>query len=272
MPEGDTIHRTAASLRATLGADPLTTFEAPGVSGPEPTLGEAIEQVQARGKHLLLTFGGGSTLHTHMGMHGSWRLQRPGEGVRPFGADTRPGTAARVGTDLAVATCRSAAVVELLTERDLERHPVLRALGPDLCLPDADLDEVLRRLEAVDPGIEIGVVLLDQRPACGIGNVYRAEVLWACRVHPFITLGKLDRGTRRELYATAGRLLRANLQGHPRRTVPQGLAVYERGGRPCRRCGTPILARRQGEQARTSWWCPACQTAPAMDAHRREHR
>jgi endonuclease-8 len=254
MPEGDTIHRAAAMLRAALGDGPMTAFEAPGARGPRPAIGEAIDRIEARGKHLLIRFGGGITLHTHMRMDGSWRALEPNATVN--GAPV-----AVVGTAAATAVCRKAPVVELLDDAALRRHPRLSTLGPDLCLPDVDLDEVLRRLDAlVDPSTPIGVAVLDQRVAAGIGNVYRSEILWACEVDPFEPIREVDPATRRRLYETGGRLLRANLGPGPRRTMAQGLAVYERGGRACYRCGAPIRSRRLGDQARTTWWCPSCQT------------
>lgn len=254
MPEGDTIHRVAAALRDALGTGPLTRFEAPGVRGPHPSSGEAIERIEARGKHLLVRFSGGATLHTHLRMDGSWR-------VLDAATQVRGAPVAVVGTPHATAVCRNAPVVELLDDTGLRRHPQLSTLGPDLCLPDVDLDEVLRRLGAlIEPELPIGVALLDQRVAAGIGNVYRSEVLWACEVDPFAPLSSIDQDRRRALYATASRLLRANLGSGPRRTVPGGLAVYERAGRRCSRCGGTIASRRLGERARTTWWCPGCQT------------
>jgi endonuclease-8 len=112
-----------------------------------------------------------------------------------------------------------------------------------------------------DPSSEVGVVLLDQRVACGVGNVYKSEVLHACGTNPFVPVGTIDPAGRRRLVETASRLLRANLGTGPRRTVTGGLAVYGRAGRPCRRCGSRVLGRRQGEQARMTYWCPACQPA-----------
>lgn len=255
MPEGDTIHRAAAVMRAALGEGPLTRFEAPALGASHPRIGEAIERIDARGKHLLIGFGGGLTLHTHLGMEGSWRVVAPDASVR--------GTpVAVVGTSRATAVCRRASVVELLDAAGLRRHPQLATLGPDLCLPSVDLDEVLRRVELLgDRAVPVAVALLDQRLAAGIGNVYRSEVLWACRVDPFLPLRDVPVEDRRALYATASAQLRKNLGPGPRRTVPEGLAVYDRGGRPCRRCGTPITSRRVGDQARTTWWCPRCQTS-----------
>lgn len=261
MPEGDTIHRAAARIREALGGDPLTAFEArtsglvPGVEPPRP--GDAIGSVEARGKHLLIRFGTGATLHTHLGMLGAWRVL--GGGPRPALPRARTGVA--MATSHAGAVCRSAPVVELLDDASVRRHPVLRALGPDLCLVDVDLDAVIDRLASIDAATPVGEALLDQRIAAGIGNVYRAEVLWACRVDPWTAIGALDDGARRELYATASRLLQANLTNRgPRRTVAEGLAVYERAGRRCRRCGASIRVGSIGDPPRSAWWCPSCQT------------
>jgi endonuclease-8 len=262
VPEGDTIHRTAERLRAALGAGPVRAFDAPGVPGPSPEPGERIDDIEALGKHLLLRFSGGAILHTHLGMEGGWRLAPAG--AEPGGHADRPVRGrgvARIVTLSAIATCRRA-TVELLDGPGLRRHPWLGSLGPDLCRPDVDLDVVLRRLDALHPSTPLGEALLDQRPACGVGNVYRSETLWACGLDPFVGLGGVPASERRRLWSTAGALLRRNLSGGPRRTVPQGLAVYQRAGRPCRRCGTAIRARRTGDLARATWWCPTCQTAP----------
>ncbi|MEO8293247.1 MAG: DNA-formamidopyrimidine glycosylase family protein [Actinomycetota bacterium] len=257
MPEGDTIHRTAATLRTVLEHQPLERFEAPRVGGRPPAAGSRIDAVEARGKHLLIRFDDGAVLHTHMRMTGSWHTYRPGEPWQRHASRAR----VVIQTPSSVAVCFDAPVIELLDERGLARHPQLRALGPDLCAAEPDVDEALRRLDALDPATPIGVALLDQRVASGVGNVYRCEVLWACGADPFRPVARVEADLRRRLLGTAARMLRANLEGRRRRTVPEGLAVYDRAGRPCRRCGTTILTRRLGEQARSVWWCPACQTA-----------
>lgn len=256
MPEGDTIHRAAAGLASAIETAQVTRFETPRLRARTlPKVGERVERVQARGKHLLMRCSGGLTLHTHMHMNGSWHLYRPGERWRrPRGA-----MVVTIGTTDVEAVCFSAPVVEVLRDAELARHPVLAALGPDLCLAAVDLDEVHARLAALDPATEIGVCLLDQTVAAGIGNVYRTEIAWACSIDPFRRVSDIDDATRRELYATASRLLRANLGTWRRTTVPGGLAVYERAGRACLRCGGTIVTRRQGEQARSVWWCPGCQ-------------
>ena len=255
MPEGDTIHRTAATLRTVLEGRELRRFEASRVRGRPPAAGSRIEAVEARGKHLLIRFEDGAVLHSHMRMTGSWHTYRAGERWRRHASRAR----AVIETPSSVAVCFDAPVVELVHERDLARHPQLGALGPDLCLPEPDLEEALCRMGALDPATPIGVALLDQRVASGVGNVYRCEVLWACRVDPFLPLAAVEPDRRRDLLGTAGRLLRRNLGAWRRETVPGGLAVYERTGRPCRRCDRPIRTRRLGDQARTVWWCAGCQ-------------
>jgi endonuclease-8 len=120
------------------------------------------------------------------------------------------------------------------------------------------------------PATEVAEALLDQRVACGVGNVYKSEVLFACGVDPATPVAELPPARRRQLLDTASRLLRANLDGWPRTTIASatsrnrgtgGLAVYGRAGRPCRRCGHQIRSRRQGEGARLTYWCPVCQPA-----------
>jgi endonuclease-8 len=257
MPEGDTIFRTATTLRAVLAGKPLTGFRATRVVGRPPDPGTPIGSVEARGKHLLIHFGDGRVLHSHLGMSGSWWIARPDE---PW---PKPSSRARAVIEVegAVAICFSPPTLELLRQDQLRFHPVLSALGPDLCDPNADLDEALRRLRQLDPSTEVGTALLDQRAASGVGNVYKSEVLHARSVNPFLRIADLEDPVLLELLGTASELLRRNLQGYPRRTTETGLAVYGLAGKPCPRCGTPIAFRRQGEQARATYWCPSCQTS-----------
>jgi endonuclease-8 len=254
VPEGDTIHRTARRLAPALEGRALERFDAPRLVGDRPRTGEVIDRVEAVGKHLLIHFSSGLVLQTHLRMTGSWHLYRVGERWQ------KPEHLARVvvGVDDWVAVCFSAPVVRTYaaTRRD---NPVAH-LGPDLCRADADLDLVITRMgEVADADTAIADVLLDQRVASGIGNVYKSEALFACGVDPFTPLRWIDRDTRRRLVDTAARQLRSNLGEGPRTTVPGGLAVYGRHRQPCRRCGTPVRAANQGPHARVTFWCPVCQ-------------
>lgn len=256
MPEGDTIFRTAATLRHALCGKRVGRSELPreGCAIVDP--GTRVTSVEARGKHLLLGFEGGLVLHTHMQMTGSWHTYRTGERWRV----ARGAARAVVEVDDMVAVCVSAPVVELLRERALALHPRLSLLGPDLCSDVVDLGQVVERVPRfASADTEVGALLLDQRVACGIGNVYKSEVLFARRVDPFAPVGSMTAVELKELYGTASELLRRNLEGAPRTTVPGGLAVYDRAKRPCVRCGTPVAARRQGETPRVTYWCPSCQ-------------
>jgi endonuclease VIII len=254
VPEGDTIHRVADRLRPALAGQVLERFEAARAVGPRPTVGTTVTGVEARGKHLLIRFSDGVTLRTHLRMTGTWHLYRRGS---RWQLPTHLARAVVVVPDWE-AVCFKAPVVELHRGPD----DGVAHLGPDLCLEDPPIDAVLGRMAArVEADAEIGPTLLDQQIAAGIGNVYKSEVLWACRVNPFAEVVDLDTDTRRRLYSTAAKQLRANVGTvGERSTVPGGgLAVYGRRGQPCRRCGTPIRKASQGEDRRVTYWCPQCQ-------------
>jgi endonuclease-8 len=259
VPEGDTIHRSAAALRAALIGRPTMAFEAPRLGGLTPKPGAVIERVESRGKHLEIGWDDGCVLHTHMRMSGSWHLYRAGEQWRKSSKQMRvvievPGWQA---------VCFSAPVVETYRAGEFSRHPGLGTLGPDLCTEHADIDDCVVRMSMYcEPETTVADALLDQRVACGVGNVYKSEVLWACELHPFTPVGALDVGQRARLIETASSMLRANLDRPTRVTAegtPEGLAVYGRFGKPCPRCATPIDVRKHGEQARVTYWCPSCQ-------------
>jgi endonuclease-8 len=247
VPEGDTIFRTATTLRHALCGKRVVRSELPREGRAIVDPGTLVTSVEARGKHLLIGFEGGLVLHTHMQMTGSWHTYRTGERWRVGRGAAR----AVVEVDDMVAVCVSAPVVELLRERALALHPRLSLLGPDLCSDVVDLDQVLERVPRfASAETEVGLLLLDQRVACGIGNVYKSEVLFASRVDPFAPIGSLTAVDLKQLYATASELLRRNLEGGRRMTVPGGLAVYDRANRPCLRCGTAVAARRHGQTPR----------------------
>ena len=244
----------ADRLRPALAGQVLERFEAPRAVGPRPAAGSTVDAGEARGKHLLIRFSDGVTLHTHLRMNGTWHLYRRGSRWQ------LPGHLARavVGVPDWEAVCFKAPVVEL--HRDADR--LVAHLGPDLCLEDPPIDEVLDRLAArADIDAEIGPALLDQQVAAGVGNVFKSEVLWACRVDPFAKVVDLDLDTRRRLVETAATQLRANVRAvGERSTLPGGgVAVYGRRRQPCLRCGTPIRSEKQGEDRRVTYWCPGCQ-------------
>ena len=284
MPEGDTLKRTAAGLRPHLVGRRVTAARV-RLPGPraERLIGTTVTEVEAYGKHLLIRFDSGLELRSHLGMHGSWHRYRPGERWR------RPPARARFVMEVpgAVIVCFDAPTLEVFETRVEPIHPVLARLGPDLLASDFGPGEALdarRRLRAsAAAGRSIAEGLLDQRALAGIGNVYKNEVLFLERVHPFAPVGSLDDTRLDGLIATARRLMVANVGNADRRTTEtrdsptrgagSRMWVYRRVGRPCRRCGALIEAHRHGEPPRATYWCPGCQVvgrdpAPASDTLR----
>ena len=264
MPEGDTIWRTAARLHELLAGRVVTRFatSAPEVAAAarrHRVVGAAIEAVEARGKHLLLRFATRppAALHTHMGMTGSWHLYRPGSRWRKGAHLAR----AVVETADVVAVCFTPRTLRWLGPGLEKELPALAGLGPDVMAPEFDAAAARRRLR--DRGaMTIGAALLDQTALAGIGNVYRAETLFLCRLDPFTPVAALDDPTLTRVIDTARRLMRSNLSTASRQTTGSRATpywVYRRSGRPCRRCATAIQMRRHGDPPRSVYWCPTCQ-------------
>jgi endonuclease-8 len=265
VPEGDTIFRTAAQLRAALVGKQLIELEVRrdtrGRRGPEP--GTEITAVDAAGKHLLMRFADGHVLHTHMQMTGAWHVYGAGQRWRRASHTARVVVRVDDGT---TAVCFAAPIVELRRDGDGHDRPsrasrMLERLGPDLCESDVDLDAVICRLASLEPDTELAAALLDQRVAAGIGNVFKSEICWAERVSPFTQIVDLDEATRRRIYETARAQLTSNLATSRRTTFANGLAVYRKAGRRCPRCGATIMSRRD-RATRSTYWCPRCQPEP----------
>jgi endonuclease-8 len=256
MPEGDTIFRAARTLNRALAGRTVIRFDSvfsrlTRVNEQLRIDGRTIERVDARGKHLLIWFSGDLVLRTHMRMHGSWHIYRPGERWQRPRADMR----IVIGTPEYEAVAFNVPVAELTSARDLERHPTLRDLGPDILSEQFDAAGVAARIEAA-PEAEIGDALLDQHAVAGIGNIFKSESLFAARVDPFARVAALSRDDIVRVVDAARRMMRASAIQRP-----SGFSVYGRAGRPCRRCGMLISRRKQGENARVTYWCERCQPA-----------
>lgn len=268
MPEGDTVHKLARALRGPLEGARLDRIWLRG-GGEVPALaGARVREVAALGKHLLIALapregGADRVLHVHLGMHGRWWR------VEPDGPRAR-GERLRIATGKDAFACGRAPVVELLRRVELSAHPVLARLGPDLLAEELDLAAVVARARRRAPR-SAGELLLDQTVACGLGNVYRSELLFLAGIAPRTRLEALDDERLAALYARSRELLLANLGGWPRTTTrpvrpgepwPAGaprLWVYERHGQPCLRCGALVAVERLGDEARPVYWCRRCQ-------------
>lgn len=285
MPEGDTIFRTARALGRALTGSVVRRFASSlaqlvQADDERTFVGERVIRVESRGKWLLMIFAPAHSeaetaqrvLATHMLMSGSWHLYRQGE------AWQKPREQARivVETDAFVAAGFRIPIAKIYTWRQLERERKIPREEENLLHEKFDLEAAVKRLMARSRE-SAGEVLLNQRVMAGVGNVFKSEICFVERVSPFAPVSSLSAEQARSLVKRAQLLLTANVQedsgerivtyrGRQRRTTHSAdpgasLWVYGRRGEPCRRCGAPIERVLQGEGARVTYWCPACQPA-----------
>jgi endonuclease-8 len=278
MPEGDTIYRAARALQKALGGKVVTAFETglaklASVNDETPLVGRTVEKVEARGKWCLIFFSGNLILVTHMLMSGSWHLYRTGE--KWWQPKSRMRVVITCGEYQAVAF--NVPIAEFHTSRSLERSAQVPKLGPDVLADEFSIEagvQALRQRAASHPTDEIAVVLLNQRVLAGLGNVYKSEVAFATGVNPFRQMSTITEREMMVLIEASHKYMKANVldgsgdgivtyAGNRRTThsmdASARLWVYGRQGEECRRCGASILMRKQGEQVRSTYWCPSCQ-------------
>ncbi len=258
MPEGDTIHDAARRIRAVLldrVPDEISTPHPRHAAErwPERLAGRAVRSVDAHGKHLFVRFDGELTLHSHLRMTGSWGVHR--EGARWKRAARRAWLVIGAGEWSVVEF--DGPVLELMRESRTRFDRRLAALGPDVIGERFDARAFLARLRAQDPRRALGDALLDQRIVAGIGNVWKSEACFAAGVSPWRELGALDDGEALAIAEFAHERMTRSAAVDGFSTRPR--AVYKRAGRPCERCGAPIRSHGQGEDNRTTYWCPGCQ-------------
>ena len=260
VPEGDTIAKLARFLAdETVGCAVRRLWVRPR---DEPSaVGCDITSVSCKGKHLFMALSNGVALRSHLGMYGAWHRYRPDSDWR------RPRRQASIVVDLGdwQYVCFNAKEVEWLRgdgPRHLDR---LHRLGPDLIAATARPAEIRRRVHALVDASTLAVdLLLDQRVAAGIGNVYKSELLFLEGIDPTRRVADLGQGRLEALYHRAASLLRANLGGGRRTTRASQdgrgrLWVYGRYELPCLRCGKPIRRASLGARPRSTYWCPRCQ-------------
>ena len=267
MPEGHTIHRLALDHKA------LLLGRTPGVSSPQGRFeagaallhGRPVRRVEAYGKHLWYHFGEvgepAQLLHVHLGLFGKWS-----SGVLPAD-EPRGALRLRFTTDEHWLDLRGPTACAVETPAD--RLAILARLGPDPLRTDADGALAYARISR--SRVSIGALLMNQEVLCGVGNVYRAEVLYRASLSPFLPGRDLPERLWEELWEDLRVLLRAGVRANRIVTTERadrdratGTArrvdahyVYRRHGLPCRRCGTEI--RTQVMAARNLFWCPTCQ-------------
>lgn len=273
MPEGDTVWRTARRLAAALAGEVLTLADIRwGTVGEGPIRGSRVEEVLPRGKHLLHRVEGGWTLHTHLRMEGTWRVEASDSPAAARGL-RRPDLRVALGTTAWTTLGLRLGEVDLVP-REEERR-LVGHLGPDVLGPDWDAAVATARLiRAPDAGL--AAALLDQRNLAGVGTFWASEALFAQRLHPWQPVGEVSEA---ELVALVERVHALMLRGREHAVQSstgeyrpdRRSQVHGRSGRPCRRCGSTIRLAPLGTGAhdRAFFSCPGCQggLAPTDDGH-----
>ncbi len=285
MPEGDTIFRAARTLNRALTGQIVTGFETvlPKLSRVDfdsGITGRTVDSVESKGKWMSMNFSGGLVLLTHMLMNGSWHIYRPGEQWQRRTIDMR----IVVKTEKIWAVAFNVPIAEFHAADTLRRRQGFRQLGQNLLAANFDPVKAAEQLRSREE-LLVGEALLTQSLMAGLGNVFKSEVCFACRVNPFRRLETVTAAELGCLVETSRKFLLANVNEASgdqittytgmRRTTgrtnsEERLWVYGRRNERCRECGTPIESRKQGEYARATFWCPQCQPMePSQQSHKR---
>lgn len=262
MPEGPEIRRAADALNQAVAGRPLTEvwFAFPHLQAFRPRLlGAEVMRIEPRGKALLTHFSSGLTLYSHNQLYGRWRVARPGENPLP----TRT-PRVRLETADTAAVLYSASDIDLRPSDEIESHPFLQRIGPDVLDERLDPEIVIARLrEARFARRRLGALLLDQAFLAGLGNYLRAEILWQARLNPELRPVDLSPEALAELGQA---MLDVPRRSYTTREAAGGGAyheavfrfhVFKQDGQPCSRCGTPVA--KIAHSSRPLYLCTACQ-------------
>ena len=275
MPEGDTIYTAAGKLRpALVGRTIVAASGSRRFLDSRRLINRTVEKVQAQGKHLLFHLSRELVVHSHMGMTGAWHIYAAGQ---PWFKPMRQ-AALTLRTDLErTVVCFTPKQLEIVSATELRRDAWMCRLGPDLLDQEfhaAHEHDIVRRFRILN-NWAIGEAILSQSVVCGIGNVYKSEVLFLQQIDPFSRVCEISDERLRSLIRLARRLMRRNLEGRPRRTRfgmngtggPR-MWVYGRSHESCLKCETTIQMRRQGDLGRSTYYCPRCQRGSPVETFR----
>jgi len=265
VPEGHTIHRLARRHKAMFAGHEVVATSPQGrfADGAELLNGRVLETTDAWGKHLFHRYSGNLFLHVHLGLYGKF-ADGPLPAPEPRGALRLRLEGAGQYLDL-----RGATRCEVVTAE--EKAEVTAALGPDPLRPKTDPTPARDKIGR--SRVAIGALLMDQHVLAGIGNVYRAEILYRHGVNPYIPGRELEPAVFDDMWVDliklmqagvrAGRIVTTDPEDRTRRsgraTKADSYYVYRRTDEPCRRCDTPIAHAVM--VARNLFWCPHCQPA-----------
>ena len=266
MPEGNEIHLYASHQAELFAGRPVTVDAPNGRFAEDAKLlsGRRLRSVEAFGKHLLYDFGRGRQLHVHLGLYGKFH-----DGEMPY-PEAKGALRMRFSTRLNWLELRGPTVCEVIDESG--RKKLIERIGPDPLRADADLSVATRKVIA--SRAPIGALLMDQSVVSGIGNIFRAELLFRARLNPLLDGRSINSRTLGKLWKDARLLMRAGMvdrrivttrsvdRPHPKDKARRGEThyVYRRAGQPCFVCGTKILVKEF--VGRRLYWCPTCQAGP----------
>ena len=262
MPEGHTLHRLALDLNKAFQGRILSVSSPQGrfAESAAQLDGTALVETTAHGKHLFCEFASETYLHVHLGLIGKFRITRP---TPPRGA-----VRVRLATVDQVADLRGPILCVLKSPAEVAAQ--IAELGPDPLREDADPKLAWARISKSRRSV--AALLMDQRVLSGVGNVYRAEVLYRNRINPHRLGTELNRRSWNAIWADLRELMPQGVLDDRINTVrdehlPQlfGLQgrrgrrnyVYRRTGQPCLVCGSAV--RTEVVAGRNLFWCARCQ-------------
>ena len=268
MPEGHTVHRSARQFADAFSGKPVRVDSPQGRFSASASLidGQKLNRARAVGKQLFLEFENGYTLRIHLGIYGKWRWHRATKLPEPVG-EIRARFWAEADSSFQVAELRGPTACELLSQEQVDAAK--QKLGPDPIHPDPRGEELGRFIARIQKSKKaIALLLMDQSVVSGIGNVYRAELLFRAGLDPMTPGASLTQETLTKLWADSMKLLAVGVKKGVMITRDEHLKkdpgranrnfVYKREGQPCRVCGTSIsIALLAG---RKLYWCASCQT------------
>ena len=261
VPEGHTIHRAARDQMALLGKEPLAVSSPQGRFSDGAALvdGHALEGIDAHGKHLFYEFASGDCVHVHLSLFGKFRTHA---GRPPVPRDT---VRMRFGNADSTLDLTGPTACEILNEPGREK--LLARLGPDPLRQDADPEKFMTRVGR--SRAPIGGLLMDQSVIAGVGNVYRAEALFVCGIHPEREGRSLSTDELTELWEVTTLMLTEGVKrgrivtvdpkeaGKPRSRMRRGERTYAYKRPNCLRCESAI--RRWPVANRPMYACEGCQ-------------
>ncbi|PPK69024.1 zinc finger domain-containing protein [Actinokineospora auranticolor] len=269
MPEGHTLHRLARLHHERYAGTAVRVTSPQGRFAADAALvdGQVLRRAEAHGKHLFHVYGEDRVVHVHLGLYGTF-AESALPAADPVGQVRMRLVGRTHWTDL-----RGPTRCEVLT--GVEVDALHARLGPDPLRADADQERVWDRVSRSRSAI--AVLLMDQAVIAGVGNVYRAELLFRHGVHPMTPGKSLDRALWDDMWSDLVALMELGVHrgridtvrdehlpeatGRAPRQDRHGgeVYVYRRAGLPCLICGTEI--RTEVLVARNNFWCPTCQPA-----------